>query len=138
MPTSYNKMKKSITLASKIENIRFVENLVDEISEECEINELLYGNIIVSIVEAVNNAMKHGNKFDQTKHIKVECYISNKQLNFKICDQGKGFDYKNVPDPTKKENIDKPHGRGIFLINKLADKVKFYKNGREIIITFKL
>ena len=62
----------------------------------------------------------------------------NKELTFSVSDEGQGFDYKSLPDPTDPNNIDKPHGRGVFLMKNLADKVVFNQNGKEVLLTFVL
>ena len=129
-------MKKSITFESKLENISIIEKLADELSEDYKLDSLLYGNILISLVEAVSNAMKHGNKMNKNKNVSLSYAINDDILKCTICDEGAGFDYTKLPDPTSETNIDKPHGRGIFLISKLADEVKFSKNGRQIEILF--
>ena len=61
-----------------------------------------------------------------------------KELKMTIIDQGNGFDYKNIPDPTAPENVEKISGRGIFLMVKLADKIVFNNEGRVVNLTFNL
>ena len=63
---------------------------------------------------------------------------SERELVFTIKDQGAGFDFDNLPDPTEPENIEKPHGRGIYLMKHLADKVKFSDNGRAVELNFSI
>jgi len=62
--------------------------------------------------------------------------IDNSILSFKIEDEGKGFDYHNLPDPTAPENLDKPGGRGIFLMKHLSDDVTFLHGGKIVQIDF--
>lgn len=131
-------MKKQLSFASKIENISYVEKLVDEISDTYNLNNIIYGNILVSLVEAVSNAILHGNKSDPSKKVNVECEVEDNYIYFTICDEGDGFDFTNIPDPTATENIDKPHGRGVFLMNKLSDGISYQKNGTEVKFKFKL
>ena len=131
-------MKKVLDFPSKIENISIVENLVDELSEKFELDSVIYGNILVSVVESVSNAILHGNKSDINKKVFVECSVDKNVVLFKVRDEGTGFDYSKIPDPTLPENLDKPHGRGIFLMSRLADKIKFEKEGREVEIMFKI
>ncbi len=132
------RMKKLLSFSSRIENIRYVENLVDEISEKYSISSLLYGNILVSLVEAVSNAILHGNKSDSQKKVNVECIVNGKFIWFKIRDEGKGFNYQSIPDPTISKNIDKPHGRGVFLMRQLSDELKFNEFGNQVEFKFKL
>jgi len=127
-------MKNNIQFPSKIENISIIERLVDELTQQYQINSEIYGNMLVSMVEAVNNAIIHGNKLDETKTVTVEYELENNVFSFSIKDEGNGFDYKNLPDPTSPENIEKPHGRGIFLISHLVDELHFEDNGSKLCV----
>ncbi|MCX7861437.1 MAG: ATP-binding protein [Bacteroidales bacterium] len=131
-------MKNQIQFASKIENINIIERLVDEITQQFNINSEIYGNMLVSMVEAVNNAIIHGNKLDETKSVLVEYEINNGEFCFSVKDEGKGFNYQNIPDPTLPENLEKPHGRGIFLISHLVDELRFEDNGSKICVKIKI
>lgn len=123
-------------LPSTIEGIAEVEKIVQEICEKFEIPEDLFGNILIAITEAVNNAIYHGNKSNPNKKVFVKFHPHQNQLTFTITDEGNGFDYQNLPDPTLPENITKIGGRGIFIIHQLADHVQFKNNGRTIEIKF--
>lgn len=131
-------MNTGINFPSKIENITLVEKFIDDISVEYNLGTEIYGNVLVAIIEAVNNAILHGNKFDPRKNVKVIFAKENNKLIFKIFDQGVGFDPSVIPDPTTAENIENPHGRGIFLMRHLADDINFYDNGREVELIFNL
>jgi serine/threonine-protein kinase RsbW len=131
-------MKKSLQITSKIENLRKVEKLVDEISAEYNISSDLYGNILIAALEAANNAILHGNKLDEKKMVNIEVTKEEKRLKIRIDDEGNGFDYKNIPDPTAPENIENVNGRGIFLMEKLSDKLEFSNNGSRVELEFNL
>ena len=121
---------------SKPENIAVVERLIDQISADHGIVAEHYGNVLIAMTEGVNNAIVHGNKLDETKSVSVSCAIDEKTLVFRITDEGPGFDYDNLPDPTAPENIEKPHGRGVFLMRHLADECTFEDEGRIVELTF--
>ena len=121
---------------SKPENIAVVEKLIDKISADHGIVAEHYGNVLIAMTEGVNNAIVHGNKLDETKSVSVLCAIDEKTLVFRITDEGPGFDYDNLPDPTAPENIEKPHGRGVFLMRHLADECAFEDEGRIVELTF--
>lgn len=123
-------------LASKTENISAVESLVDKVCGEYKINEDYYGNILIALTEAVTNAIQHGNKYDPTKFFDVELKAEDKELKFFVKDEGEGFDFNNLPDPTDPKNIEKIHGRGIFLMKHLADNVEFTNEGRTVELEF--
>jgi len=131
-------MEKSLQISSKIENLRKVEKLVDELSAEYNISSDIYGNILIAVLEAANNAILHGNKLNEEKMVKIDLNIEDTLLKFKIEDEGVGFDFKNVPDPTAPENIENVNGRGIFLMEKLSDKLEFSKNGATVELEFNL
>jgi serine/threonine-protein kinase RsbW len=131
-------MKKTLKIVSKIENLRKVEKLVDELSSEYNISADVYGNILIAALEAANNAILHGNKLNENKSVDIEVNIEDNRLKIKIEDEGNGFDYKNVPDPTAPENIENVNGRGIFLMEKLSDKIEFSRNGATVELEFNL
>jgi len=127
-----------IQIPSLVENIRVVESFIDNSKDTFQIEDDIYGNIMVAVTEAVNNAIRHGNKFDKDKNVLLSLYVDKGQLQFEIEDQGTGFDYNNLLDPTAPENLENPGGRGIFLIRHLADEVEFSNEGRTILLTFLL
>ncbi len=131
-------MKKMLNIPSKIENLSLVEKAVDDISSNYNLNSELYGNILIATIEAANNAILHGNQLDEGKNVNIVFNLENKFLRVTIIDQGQGFDFNNIPDPTSPENIEKINGRGIFLMQRLADQLKFYDNGRKVELVFNL
>ena len=131
-------MEKRIDIESKIDNINEVEKFIDEFSEENQIHSDLYGKILIATVEAVNNSIVHGNKEDVNKRVFLSLHMDEDTVQILVEDQGEGFDYTNLPDPTKPENLENIHGRGIYLIKHLADEVQFYKNGTVVQMNFKI
>lgn len=127
---------QKLSISSKSENIVLVEKMVEDVCELYNINEDNYGNILVALTEAVNNAIYHGNQADPRKLIDISFKSRNNSISFIIKDQGNGFNYDNLPDPTDPEHIDKPNGRGVFLMKNLADKVEFQEKGSKVILTF--
>jgi len=131
-------MEKKIDIESKIDNINEVEKFVDEFSEANDIHSDLYGKILIATVEAVNNSIVHGNKEDVNKRVFLSFHMDEDTVQILVEDQGEGFDYSNLPDPTKPENLENIHGRGIYLMQHLADEVHFYKEGRLVQMNFKI
>ena len=103
-----------------------------------EIEDAIYGNMMLAVVEAVTNAIQHGNRYAPEKEVTLETYREEQCVSFIITDQGSGFDPSGVPDPTLPENIEKPCGRGVFLIKNLADDVEYHDQGRRIEINFNI
>ncbi|MDA3954760.1 MAG: ATP-binding protein [Bacteroidales bacterium] len=131
-------MEKSILIESKIENISKIEKIIDEVSEEAKINSEVYGKILIATVEAVNNSIVHGNSQDESKNVKVDFLIEQSYISIFIEDEGPGFNFYNVPDPTTPDNIENIHGRGVYLMKHLADDVIFHGNGNRVEIRFNL
>lgn len=127
---------ESLKINSKSDNIRLVERLVDDVCHTYNVNEDSYGNILIAVTEAVNNAIHHGNQNNPDKFVQIAFETEDKQLIFNIKDEGPGFDYQNLPDPTDPTNVDKMHGRGVFLMKHLADKLEFKNNGQEVSLAF--
>ncbi|MCB9256385.1 MAG: ATP-binding protein [Chitinophagales bacterium] len=122
------------------ENLTLVEDYIEKVCNECNVGPDVFGNILVSVTEAVNNAIYHGNDSDESKEVQLS-YHFNKELHkisFIVKDQGNGFDYNNLPDPTAPENLSMIGGRGVFLIKQLADWVIFSDNGSVLEIQFKV
>lgn len=128
---------ETINFASKGENITIIERLVDELCEKYTIQEEHYGNILIALTEAVNNAIYHGNRQDPEKKVVVSYKADEDTFWFRIEDDGPGFDFENVPDPTSPENLEKPNGRGVFLMKHLSDDLQFMEDGRIVEISFK-
>ena len=127
---------ENIKISSTPDNLRLVERLIEDVCQVYKVNEDSYGNILIAVTEAVNNAMCHGNKNDPAKQVSIDFERSEKLLTFKIKDEGLGFDYTNLPDPTDPANIEKINGRGVFLMKNLADKIEFQNNGTEVYLHF--
>lgn len=125
-----------ISIPSLIENIKIIESFIDNAKETFEINDDIYGNIMISVTECISNAIIHGNESNKEKLVHLELVMEDNILRFTIEDEGKGFDQNDLKDPTAPENIEKTGGRGIFLIKHLSDDVKFEENGKKTILSF--
>jgi len=127
-----------IELSSKLESLSEIENFIDDVCDQYQFGEDHYGNILIALTEAVNNAITHGNKLDPTKKVNLNMETTSNNVEFTIKDEGLGFNHNEVPDPTLPENIEKLSGRGIFLMKTLADHVDFEENGTIIKLRFTL
>jgi len=126
----------SIQVPSITENIRMIECFIDNAKERFHLDEDMYGNIMIAVTEAVNNAIKHGNASDKSKNVSLSLSLNESLLKFTIKDEGSGFNFENLPDPTAPENLEKLGGRGIFLMKHLSDEVDFKENGRIVELSF--
>lgn len=128
----------NLTLESHPKNIAQVEPYVSKVVKQYEINQELYGNMLVTLTEAVSNAIIHGNSAKAAKKVLVSTNCSGQRICFRVQDEGMGFDPDSLPDPTAPENILTPGGRGVFLMRQLSDSVTFDDDGRIVILEFAL
>ncbi|MFT4663701.1 MAG: serine/threonine-protein kinase RsbW [Polaribacter sp.] len=133
-----SKQHQILSLASDPKNVSRVEPFVELVFKEYQLSPDIYGNILISLTEAVTNAIMHGNKSDISKLVRVQTRKFQSQMAFLISDEGIGFDYETLPDPTAPENLLKIGGRGVFLMQELSDDVVFHDDGRTIEIKFNI
>jgi len=126
----------TLSIRSDFKEMQRVEALVDKVCSSIGVNEDFYGNVLIAVTEAVNNAIEHGNQKNDDLSVSVAVGDGSDEFCFSVVDQGKGFDFENLPDPTAPENILKENGRGIFLMRNLADDLVFEDNGRKVNIYF--
>ncbi len=118
-----------LTLPSNPKSITRIETFLKKINHVVHLDEILFHKLMISLTEAVNNAIIHGNRTNPEKKVHVVCEILPGWLMVIVEDQGKGFKPDAIGNPLKKENLLKESGRGIFLMRTLMDKVEF-ESGR--------
>jgi anti-sigma regulatory factor (Ser/Thr protein kinase) len=126
----------TLRIHSSSQSIADLEIYVKDLFVKYELEHNLYPNILISLTEAVNNAIKHGNRSDHSKVVYIETRRCYDRVCCIITDEGKGFDYKSLPDPTMPDNIEKIGGRGVFLMQQLSDHIKFLNNGSTVEMEF--
>ena len=129
--------KKDITINSSVENLNFVEKEIESIFDDFNFSEEHFGNVLIAVTEAVNNAVHYGNQEDVTKVINLNFTSIKNKLVVTIKDEGDGFDYESLPDPTDPDNLEKLEGRGIYLMKHLSDSISFSENGSKVELVFK-
>ena len=128
-----------LLLPSLPENIHQVEKFIEDICDEYNINNTYFGNILVALTEAVENAMRHGNGNNPEKNVQIIFSLKPEGLSFLVKDEGEGFNINLIPDPTDLNTDPKElKGRGIFLIRTLADEISYTDNGKSLEIIFKI
>jgi serine/threonine-protein kinase RsbW len=130
------KIIEQLRIASNLDEVGKIESLVDKVCADLGVNEEFYGNVLIAVTEAVNNAIQHGNADVIGAEVFVSVGHSENEFVFNITDMGRGFDYENLPDPTSPENLLKENGRGIFLMKNLSDLVEFEDQGKSVFIYF--
>jgi len=88
--------------------------------------------INLALEEALTNAIKHGNRLDPRKKVRVEAKVTPKRVEIMVEDEGPGFDRGNVADPTSEENLEKCSGRGILLMEAYMSRVTWDRGGRRV------
>jgi serine/threonine-protein kinase RsbW len=126
----------TLKIRSDFQEMQQVELLVDKVCASLGVNEDFYGNVLIAVTEAVNNAIEHGNHNRGNLTVSVSVGDAKEEFCFSVEDEGSGFDYDNLPDPTAPENILKENGRGIFLMRNLADELIFEEGGKTVNIYF--
>jgi len=114
-----------LTLRSTPKSIKRVESFLAKISKAVGLDEIQMHKVMVSLTEAVNNAIVHGNRSVPEKRVAVRCEVLPGWLLFQVTDHGKGFHPDHIRNPLKEENLYRENGRGIFLMRTLMDKVEF-------------
>jgi len=131
-----NHLYKELNIPSSTSYLCKVEIFVEEICDVFYITNSYFGNILLSLEEAVKNAIIHGNKRDIKKTVRISFQRIPNGLSFTITDQGDGFNYWAVPNPVETKDENENTGNGIFLIRSLADKVSYNSTGNQVEIEF--
>lgn len=126
----------ALTISSELSNVIKVENFIDETIKEFELSGDILGRIRLAVIETVYNSIFHGNKQNPQKLVKLTAVGEEQRVIFTVEDEGEGFDFENIPDPTTLENIIKVTGRGLFLMHKLSDELVFEEKGSKVIMSF--
>lgn len=118
--------------------IKHIQDYVQDLMNRAKFNQDVYDNILISLTEAVNNAIIHGNEKDENKFVRVNCRESKQAVVIRISDEGSGFNPHEVADPTLPQNLDCCGGRGVFIMKQLSDKIDFLDSGRTVEMHFKI
>ena len=132
--------KKNLVLSSKFEEMERLEPYINELKSWAQFGDEDFSRIMLTLSEAVNNAIMHGNEEDPSKQVVIQTTLSdNKEmLTISVEDEGDGFDPESIPDPLKDENLMNEGGRGVYLIKQYADELEFSKDGSKVTISFHL
>ncbi len=128
----------TLQLPSKPESITLLENLIEQIADKHHVSEDTFANMMTCLNEIAINAIMHGNKLDESKKVIVNAEVDAKRVVWTVTDEGEGFDYDHLPDPTAEENLENLTGRGVFIVKQLADQCVFNTKGNEVELHFKI
>lgn len=130
--------QKKLVLNSYFNEVERLESYIDELQEWADFGKEDYDRIMLTLSEATTNAIVHGNLENPRKKVRIVTFLKKRTLTISVWDEGKGFDPKALPDPLREENLLNEGGRGVYLIEKYADKVTYSRNGTKITMTFEL
>lgn len=123
-------------IKATIENLALIEQLLEDLYSGGSIPEESFGNIIVASTEAYLNAVNHGSKSDSSLQVDVRMECTSEYFEIMVKDQGEGFDWNSLPDPTDPANLEKGNGRGIFIMKNLSDEIRFEEKGARVVMRF--
>lgn len=125
-------------LPSNLAQINELDAITRNIIDDYGLAEELYPNILISLTEAVSNAIIHGNELIENRDVSISVNKEDEGISIRVSDEGTGFDVKSIPDPTTPTNVVKQGGRGIFIIRDLVERVTFLDSGSTIDMFFKI
>lgn len=129
---------KVLVIHSNICNLEDIEPFLGNIFKGLEISKSKFNRLLLCISEGVSNAIDHGNKNNEDKSVRIEVVVEGKTAWITIEDEGRGFNFSDLPNPTTGRNLKKERGRGLFIIRSYADEISFGNNGSVLKIKFNL
>ena len=126
-----------LIIKSVPQNIAQVERYLVSFFNEHNLDRALYPDMLISLTEAVNNAIVHGNELDRKKEVVLKSVVQSDYIRFKVSDEGEGFDPNDICDPCEEEQILLEGGRGVMLMRSLSSEVYFSNGGATVELVFK-
>ncbi len=125
-----------LIIKSVPKNIAQIERYLADFFSQHEISSDLYPDMLISLTEAVNNAIVHGNELDRKKEVSIKSSVQHDCIRFKVSDEGEGFNPEEILDPCRTENILMEGGRGVMLMRALSSQVFFTNGGATVELVF--
>ena len=126
-----------LNFESNDNGIKQFYQLLDSLKRTWNINDAVFVNMHTALSEAAINAVEYGNKRDEKKSVYIHGRKFEEEFTFTIEDEGVGFNYHRIENPTGKQNREKPGGRGIFIMTYLADTIHFSEGGTCVKMLFR-
>lgn len=127
-----------LSIGSDLEQVDLVGIVIQSTLEQIGVESDQSHWLVMSVREAVINAILHGNREDSTKRVLVEVDLEGQDFVVRIEDEGEGFDPDSLPDPTAPENLLRPSGRGIFMMRQFADSIEYsFPSKRGTVVTMR-
>jgi serine/threonine-protein kinase RsbW len=131
-------LERELIIASELKELNNLRFFLNQIFDDIDLNRGYFNRVLLGLSEAVSNSIIHGNKNDCSKRVFISFLYKANKLVITVRDEGSGFSLDNVEDPTRPENLKKESGRGLFLIQQIADEVYFCDGGNKIQILYSL
>jgi serine/threonine-protein kinase RsbW len=133
------KKAKEKKYRSQLDAVVKAERLTEKVTRKLKISEPVQVDICIAVTEAVNNAVEHGNKMINDKFVTLLFEYSDDKIRITVEDQGEGFDLEAVENPLSPENLTKPNGRGLLIVESLMDdlEVSSSTTGTKVVMTKK-
>jgi serine/threonine-protein kinase RsbW len=116
---------REIELPSRIESVEEAAMMADEFAKSCGFGDEITFAVDLAVRESVANAVKHGNKFDESKTVQMTMADLPEGFEITVRDYGTGFSIDEIADPTDPENLLKTNGRGILFMKSFMDEVEW-------------
>jgi len=123
--TDIRKNNNSIEIPSSEDFLIEVNDFLENWLRQLHVSEDMVADFGIVVSELVNNAIRHGNKRDLKKTVKLTLNYNNGEVEAVIADQGQGFNPEAIPDPVSEENLMKEIGRGVYIVRALVDDISF-------------
>jgi len=126
------KTPKILTIKSDISELKNVESFVNKLFMSNNIPPKHFNNVLLCVSEAVVNSIQHGNKNDANKKVSIFADCESESIIVKVKDEGEGFNFEDIPDPSLKENLKNESGRGIHIIKALSEQIEYCNKSNSI------
>ena len=123
-----NEKKTELKLASRLESVEEAAVEASKFADRHDFSDDVKSAVDMAVREAVANAVKHGNKLDETKQVEITFENRSEGFEITVRDFGEGFAVDEVPDPTNPENLLKASGRGILFMRSFMDQVEWFNH----------
>jgi serine/threonine-protein kinase RsbW len=126
---------REVTIPSDHAEARRIQEEIEQQLHAHPVSEQEIFGLRLALEEALVNAIKHGNQMDKSKQVHIAFRLLPDRFEIHIIDEGAGFDPNDVPDPTAIENLDRPCGRGLMLMNHYMTQIKYNERGNGVFMT---
>jgi len=121
-----------ITIDSDLQKVLYVQEEIAHQLKSCHFEDREIFGIRLALEEALVNAIKHGNRLHREKKVQIELHVRHDRIEIGIADEGPGFNPGLVADPLSAENLERPSGRGLFLMRHYMSEVTYHPPGNRL------